>query len=156
MLSTYELKLTRNSCGNIITSKANHCRLFLQQETKLRCYKTLDCPIFKYGSSFWDPAGNNQLQYQLEQMQRKTARWSEFKWEYKSSASNMVENLGHQKRHYMPQKPTAFLLSLWQQNNATVYQLKPFMFAYVNFNNVFSECLMTIMQNNCSLSLGYI
>ena len=63
---------------SIIISKANHCRFFLQQnlvtydqETELHCYMSLTCPTVKYASSVWDPVGPNQLQYQLEQMQRK-------------------------------------------------------------------------------------
>ena len=84
-----------------ITSKANHCRHFLQRnlvtcnrETKLQCYKTFVCPIVEYGSTVWDPAGNKQLQYQLEQVQRKAVRWTECNRDHKSSASNMVQNLG--------------------------------------------------------------
>ena len=84
-----------------ITSKANHCRHFLQQnlvtcnrETKLHCHETFVCPIVKYASSVWDPVGNKQLQYQLEQVQKKAARWIESNWDYKSSASNMVQNFG--------------------------------------------------------------
>ena len=60
---------------------ANHCRHFLQrklvtcnQEAKLQCYKTFVHPIVEYASSVWDPVGNKQLQYQLEQVQKKAAR----------------------------------------------------------------------------------
>ena len=60
---------------------ANHCRHFLQrklvtcnQEAKLHCYKTFVHPIVEYASSVWDPVGNKQLQYQLEQVQKKAAR----------------------------------------------------------------------------------
>ena len=84
-----------------ITSKANHCRHFLQRnlvtynrETKLQCYKTFVRPIVEYASSVWDPVGSKQLQYQLEQVQKKATRWIESNWDYKSSASNMVQNLG--------------------------------------------------------------
>ena len=84
-----------------ITSKADHCRHFLQRnlvtynrEIKLQCYKTFVRPIVEYASSVWDPVGSKQLQYQLEQVQKKATRWIESNWDYKSSASNMVQNLG--------------------------------------------------------------
>ena len=84
-----------------ITSKANHCTHFLQRnlvtcnrETKLHCYKTFVHPIVEYASSVWNPVGNKQLQYHLDQVQKKAARWTESNWHYKSSASNMVQNLG--------------------------------------------------------------
>ena len=84
-----------------ITSTTNHCRHFFQQhlvicdqETKLQCYKRLACPIVEYTFSVWDPTGNKQLQYQLEQVKKKAARWTELNWDYKSSASNIAHNLG--------------------------------------------------------------
>ena len=84
-----------------ITSKANHCRHFLQwnlvtcnQETKLQCYKIFVCPIVEYASSIWDSVGNKKLHCQLEQVQKKAARWNESNWDYKSIASNMEQNLG--------------------------------------------------------------
>ena len=84
-----------------ITPKANHSRCFLKRnfvtckrETKLQCYKTFVLPIVEYPSSVWDPVGNKQLQYQLEQEQRKAARQIECNWNYESSASSMIQNLG--------------------------------------------------------------
>ena len=35
-----------------------------------------------------------EFQYQLEQVQKKAARWIESNWDYKSSASNIVQSLG--------------------------------------------------------------
>ena len=65
-----------------LTSKANHRRHFLQRnlvtcncERKLQCYKKFVRQIFEYASSVWDPVGNKQLQYQLEQLQKKASWW---------------------------------------------------------------------------------
>lgn len=83
MSCTKEFILTKTFCENIsclwhVTSMANHCIHFLQQnlvtpdqETRLQCLKTIGCPTVKYVSSFWDPVGNKQLQCQLEQEQKK-------------------------------------------------------------------------------------
>lgn len=64
------------------------------RKTKLQSYKTLVRPIAEYAYLVWDPVGNKQLQYQLEQAQIKAARWTESNWDYKSSANNIVQNLG--------------------------------------------------------------
>ena len=80
-----------------ITGKAQGCRHFLQRnlqqcdrQTKIQCYKTFVRPIVEYSSSVWDPVNNKSLQYQLEQVQRKSIRWACNKWQRDIHPSDLI------------------------------------------------------------------
>ena len=60
------------------------------RQTKIQCHKTFVRPIVEYSSSVWDPVNNKSLQYQLEQVQRKSIRWACNKWQRDIHPSDLI------------------------------------------------------------------
>ena len=58
--------------------------------------KRLSAPFLSNASPVWDPVDNKKLQYRLEQVQRKSIRWSCNKWQHDIHADDLL-----QKTHYL-------------------------------------------------------
>ena len=94
---TIDKHLSWNDHIKAITAKSQSCRHFLQRnlqqcdkETKIQCYKTFIRPVVEYASPVWDPVNNKSLQYRLEQVQRKSIRWSCNKWQQEIHPNNLL------------------------------------------------------------------
>ena len=96
-------KLSWKPQVDAICKKANKTRAFLQRnlkgcprDVKSQCYNTYVRPIVEYASVVWDPAGegNQRLNYQVEIVQRRAARFVTGDWRETSSVSAMIKQLG--------------------------------------------------------------
>jgi hypothetical protein len=84
---------------NNITTKANKTLGFLRRNTNIsttkvkeHAYKSLVRPSLEYACSVWDPYTKEDIT-QLEQVQRRAARYVTNRYHKTSSASNMIEHL---------------------------------------------------------------
>ena len=99
-------KLSWKPQVDAICKKANKTRAFLQRnlkgcprDVKSQCYNTYVRPIVEYASVVWDPASerNQQLNYQVEMVQRRAARFVTGDWRETSSVSAMIKQLGWER-----------------------------------------------------------
>lgn len=81
-------------------SKANSKLCFLKRNLKVKnqkaketAYKTIVRPTLEYCSTVWDPHSQQQAR-NLEQVQRRAARWVTGRFHNTSSVSNMISDLG--------------------------------------------------------------
>ena len=84
-----------------ICKKSNQIINFLQRNLrgctrsiKTKAYNIYVKPILNYASSVWNPVNNDTLTKQLEQVQRKAARFVNSDWSWNSSPSSMINDLG--------------------------------------------------------------
>ena len=84
-----------------VCKKSNQIINFLQRNLrgcnksiKAKAYNTYVKPILNYASSVWNPVNNDTLTKQLEQVQRKAARFVCSDWSWNSSPSTMIRDLG--------------------------------------------------------------
>jgi hypothetical protein len=87
-----------NQCGKT-TSKANKKLGFLKRniktknpELKVKAYKAIVLPTLEYSATVWDPHIKQQA-LNLEQVQRRAARWVTGRYQYKASVSDMLREL---------------------------------------------------------------
>ena len=81
--------------------KANQTLNFLQRNLR-GCHKSIKAKayniyvqhIVNYASTAWNPVNNQSLTKQLEQVQRKAARFVCSNWSWESSPSEMIRTLG--------------------------------------------------------------
>ena len=99
---TIQSDLKWDSHINNITSKANKTLGFLQRnmnisstKVKEQAYKSLVRPPLEYDCSVWDPYTKEGIT-QLEQVQRRAARYVTNRYHNTSSVSNMIEHLNWQ------------------------------------------------------------
>ena len=92
-------KLSWNHHIQMVTSKANSTRAFLQRnihqcphETKVLCYKTLLRPVIEYASIIWDPHTNANINI-LEMIQRRYARFVFHDYRRSSSVAALLDQL---------------------------------------------------------------
>ena len=93
-------KLKWNTQVAIVCKKANQTINFLarnlrgcKKSIKSRAYTIYVKPILTYASSVWNPVNNQSLTTQIEQIQRKAARFVYSDWSWQSSPSEMMKNL---------------------------------------------------------------
>ena len=99
-----------------ITNKANRSLGFIKRNIKTKhvktrqtAYKTLVRPQLEYSSSAWDPYTKDQIA-QLEQVQRRAARWCLHDYSPLSSVSAMLDQLGWHTLQQRRQTSRAILL----------------------------------------------
>ena len=92
--------LTWNSHIDRITGSANRTLGFLRRNIKTRmskvretAYNTLVRPQLEYASAVWDPHNKNRIS-QIEQVQRRAARWTVSNFDRKASVTKIVQDLG--------------------------------------------------------------
>ena len=83
-----------------ITGNANSTLEFLKRNIKTKlpkvretAYNTLVRSKLEYASPIWDPHTKDKIS-QIEKFQRRAARWTTSNYDYKSSVTSMIENLG--------------------------------------------------------------
>ena len=88
------------SWNSHIDRNANSTLGFLKRNinTKLpkvreTAYNTLVRPKLEYASPIWDPHTKDKIS-QIEKVQRRAARWTTSNYDYRSSVTFMIENLG--------------------------------------------------------------
>ena len=92
--------LTWNSHIDWITGSANRTLGFVRRNIKTRmskvretAYNTLVRPQLEYASAVWDPHNKNRIS-QIEQVQRRAARWTVSNFDRKASVTEIVQDLG--------------------------------------------------------------
>ena len=92
--------LTWNSHIDRITGSANRTLGFVRRNIKTRmskvremAYNTLVRPQLEYASAVWDPHNKNRIS-QIEQVQRRAARWTVSNFDRKASVTKIVQDLG--------------------------------------------------------------
>ena len=92
--------LSWNSHIDRITGIANNTLGFLKRNIKTKlpevretAYNTLVRPKLEYASPIWDPHTKDKIS-QIEKVQRRAARWTTSSYDYRSSVTSMIENLG--------------------------------------------------------------
>ena len=92
--------LTWNSHIDRITGSANRTLGFVRRNIKTRmskvretAYNTLVRPQLEYASAVWDPHNKNRIS-QIEQVQRRAARWTVSNFDRKASVTEIVQDLG--------------------------------------------------------------
>ena len=92
--------LSWNSHIDRITGNANSILGFLNRNIKTKlpkvretAYNTLVRPKLEYASHIWDPHTKDKIS-QIEKVQRRAARWTTSNYDYRSSVTSMIENLG--------------------------------------------------------------
>ena len=92
--------LTWNSHIDRITGSANRTLSFVRRNIKTRmskvretAYNTLVRPQLEYASAVWDPHNKNRIS-QIEQVQRRAARWTVSNFDRKASVTEIVQDLG--------------------------------------------------------------
>ena len=83
-----------------ITGNANRTLGFVRRNIKTKmskvrekAYNTLVRPQLEYASSVWDP--NTKVRTsQLDQVQRRAARWTASNYDWQASATQIVQDLG--------------------------------------------------------------
>ena len=92
--------LSWNSHIDRITGNANSTLGFLKRNIKTKlpkvretAYNTLVRPKLEYASSIWDPYTKDKIS-QIEKVQLRAARWTTSNYDYRSSVTSMIENLG--------------------------------------------------------------
>ena len=83
-----------------ITGNANSTLCFLKRNIKTKlpkvretAYNTLVRPKLEYASPIWDPHTKDKIS-QIEKVQRRAAQWTTSNYDYRSSVTSMIENLG--------------------------------------------------------------
>ena len=83
-----------------ITGSANRTLGLVRRNIKTKMskvpettYNTLVRPQLEYASAVWDPQ-NKKLISQIEQVQRRDARWTVSNFDRKASVTKMVQDLG--------------------------------------------------------------
>ena len=84
----------------LITGSANRTLGFVRRNIKTRmskvretAYNTLVRPQLEYASAVWDPHNKNRIS-QIEQVQRRAARWTVSNFDRKASVTKIVQDLG--------------------------------------------------------------
>ena len=92
--------LSWNSHIDRITGNANRTLGYIKiniktKNTKVRetAYNTLVRPQLEYAAPIWDPYTKVKI-HQLEKIQRRTARWTTNNYDYRSSVTAMLDQLG--------------------------------------------------------------
>ena len=92
--------LSWNSHIDRITGNANSTLGFLKRNIKTKLpkvrettYNTLVRPKLEYVSPMWDPHTKDKIS-QIEKVQLRAARWITSNYDYRSSVTSMIENLG--------------------------------------------------------------
>ena len=92
--------LTWNSHIDRITGSANRTLGFVRRNIKTRmskvretAYNTLVRPQLEYASAVWDPHNKNRIS-QIEQVERRAARWTVSNFDRKASVTEIVQDLG--------------------------------------------------------------
>ena len=92
--------LTWNSHIDRMTGSANRTLGFVRRNSKTRmskvretAYNTLVRPQLEYASAVWDPHNKNRIS-QIEQVQRRAARWTVSNFDRKASVTQIVQDLG--------------------------------------------------------------
>ena len=92
--------LSWNSHTDRITGNANSTLGFLKRNIKTKlpkvrrtAYNTLVHPKLEYASPIWDPHTKDKIS-QVEKVQPRAARLTTSNYDYRSSVTSMIENLG--------------------------------------------------------------
>ena len=94
--------LSWNSHIDRITRNANSTLGFLKRNIKTKhpkvretAYNTLVCPKLEYASPIWDTHTKDKIS-QIGTVQHRAARWTTSNYDYRSSVTSMIGNLGWQ------------------------------------------------------------
>ena len=92
--------LSWNSHINRIVSSANRTLNFVRRNIKTKipkvretAYNSLVRPQLEYASAVWDPNHKKRIS-QIEQVQRRAARWTVGNFDQRASVTQIVQNLG--------------------------------------------------------------
>ena len=92
--------LSWNTHVDRITRNANRTLNFLRRNIKTKmskvretAYNTLVRPQLEYASAVWDPHTKVRTS-QIEQVQRRAARWTVSNYDWQASATQIVQDLG--------------------------------------------------------------